>query len=769
MKTAATAALAAIVACCQAFADDCPAPEGNLLNNPQFATDADGGMFDWNPNEDPVVAKCTSVADGALVFAPTNAAVSLRQRDILLAEGGKYRMGLWVKTRNFKPERCSAIVFNWAWTKEAGIPSGFPSDTDGKWVKLEREFTAPASRLGLFVFTVYVRGNQGELAIRNPWLVPVDDLAKSRSHRAPRLSDMAGGGKRLNRPKPARCTYRPEKRLNSLVVRLRSGTAKDGEVPFSVTRDGWIWISMEKGGRNTKAYLDGNEVIRFRDGERFETMRRVPSGDHMLRFEGVIGGKFVVNEIPQIFTYPYPQVFGRPGSWQQYGCRPFCGDFRRKYLYPCMNSFSYGYGRATIPKDDFADMMERGIELAQQHNWWNKSTKGFDGWLEPPEHLAKRLLASVGQTAPDGGGTTYDEIPMETVTEKWYYARAMRKLADAPYPHYTWSSGRMFTQNPLNAEYLAACIDAAKGHGRFLFECYPQPVESEAEAAEYLDKNLNEPVRRANRLVPDCTDGLMIIMGHYNCFGAISYNPFSSIDTKRFYDMFVRHLATDPEFTGLAGTGLYAYNHSKEEDVRWTARVFRHYLLEGRTELLSDVYGYAYRPDFLSNGDFADGLNGWKAESADKGAIEVRAVKSLGAKGMRISGPNSKVGDTAAVFKRSVKGASALSARIKGLKPGALYSLRYGVGSVKALEEKTPPPSRHLGIDADLLGVEMTTGRVPLGQYGLREYRNPCYNYRQEVFKALSEEAEIRFSDASADIGESLSVNAVVVAPYFPE
>ena len=100
MKTAATAALAAIVAFCQAFADDCPAPEGNLLNNPQFAADADGGMFDWNPNEDPTVAKCTSVADGALVFAPTNAAVSLRQRDILLAEGGKYRMGLWVKTRN---------------------------------------------------------------------------------------------------------------------------------------------------------------------------------------------------------------------------------------------------------------------------------------------------------------------------------------------------------------------------------------------------------------------------------------------------------------------------------------------------------------------------------------------------------------------------------------------------------------------------------------------------------------------------------------------
>ena len=267
MKTTAAILFAILAADSQAFAGECPAPEGNLLNNPQFATDQGGGMFDWNAGEDPVVAKCTSVVDGALVFAPTNAAVSPRQRDILLAEGGKYRLGLWVKTRNFKPERCSAIVYNWAWTAEAGISSGFPADTKGEWVKLEREFTAPASRLGLFVFTVYVKGNQGELAIRNPWLVPVDELAKSRSQRAPRLDEMVGGGRRLNKPKPAHCTYRPEKRLNSLVVRLKSGTAKDGEVPFSVTRDGWIWISMEKGDRNTKAHLDGREVIRFREGE----------------------------------------------------------------------------------------------------------------------------------------------------------------------------------------------------------------------------------------------------------------------------------------------------------------------------------------------------------------------------------------------------------------------------------------------------------------------------------------------------------------------
>ena len=773
MKATAAILFAILAADSQAFAGECPAPEGNLLNNTRFATDASGAIADWIvPDDDQVAAKALSAADGTLVFAPTNAAVSLRQREILLAEGGKYSLGLWVKTRNFRPARCSIVVCNWGWTKDGGLSGGIPADTKGEWVKLEKEFSAPETQLGMYCFAFYVKGNKdGELAVRSPWLVPVDELAKSRSRRAPRTDEMVGVCRRLNKPKPARCTYSPEKRLNSLVVRLKSGTAKDGEVPFSATRDGWIWISMEKGDRNTKALLDGREVIRFREGELFETMRRVPSGDHVLRFEGAVGGKFVVNEIPQIFTYPYPRVLGREGHWLEHTCHPYEGQFRKKYFYHCMNSFSYAYGSNSIPGKDFEDLVDRGIEMVQQCNWWKKTTKGYDGWLESPEHLAARLLEDIGQTGPGYSGTTYDEIPMDTVTKKWYYAKTMRMIADAPRPHYTWSSGRFFTTTPLNAEYLSASLDAAGGRGRFLFECYPRPVATEEETAEWLDHNLSEPVRLAKRLVPDCVDGLMFIMGLYNCYAVFNYNSFSATDTKRFYDLFVHHLATAPEFTGLAGTGLYGYKYGKEEDVRWTARIFRHYLLEGRTELLSDAYGYAYRPGLLANGDFADGLAGWSVEEAEKGTVEVRAVKGLGSKGLRIGKPNGKTqcGDIAAVFRRSSIGATFLSAKVRGLRPGALYSLRYAVGGVKALGEKAPPPARRLGIDADLLGVEMATGRVPLGEYGMREYSNPFCNYRQEVFKALSEEAEVRFSNTSADNGEELSLNAVTVAPYFTE
>ena len=759
---------AGAIVCGAALADEFDVPEGNLLNNIDFALDASGDPAEWNQGQDPFLSKMVSVVDGALVFAPTNAAVSPRQRDILLAEGGKYRTGLWVKTKNFKPTRCSALVFNWAWVNEAGIISGFPADTHGKWVRLEKEFVAPSSRQSLFVYAIYVTGNNGELAIKRPWLVPVDELAKSKSRRAPRSEEMVGVGKRLYPPRPAKCTYKPERRLNSLVVRLKTGKVTGSDVGFSATRDGWIWISMEKGGRETKAYLDGKEVIRFREGERFETMRRVAAGDHTLRFEGGEGGGFVVNEIPQISTYPYPRVFRSGSSWIANECRPFGGEFCRKYLLPTMNTFSYGYARGTIPLDEVKDLQERGVELVLQTCCWNKSTKGYDGSLESPEHLAERLLGHGGQTDPFCGGTSYDEIDMTTVSEKWNYAQAMRRLADASRPHYTWSSGSLFVNTPLNVEYLSACLDVAKGHGRFLFEFYPRAVATEQEVTEFLDR-YNEPIRRAKRMLPGCEDGLMMIMGQYNTYGVNSYNAFSDIDTKRFYDLFLRHLATDPEFTGIGGTGLYAFNNGKEEDVRWVSRMFRHYLLEGRRDLLSDSYGYVYRPGLITNGTFADGLAGWTAQPSEKGAIEVRTLKGLGSKGMKIRSTHASVGDTAVVFKRSPRGASFLTAKIRGLKPGALYSFRYGVGDVKGLKAKEAPARRRLGIEADLDGVELVTGKVGLGRYGIREYQNPYYNYRLAVFKALSEEAEVQFSNVGAGNGEELSLNAVSVVPYFAE
>ena len=134
---------------------------------------------------------------------------------------------------------------------------------------------------------------------------------------------------------------------------------------------------------------------------------------------------------------------------------------------------------------------------------------------------------------------------------------------------------------------------------------------------------------------------------------------------------------------------------------------------------------------------------------------------------MRISG-KSEVGDTAAVFRRSEKGVSFLRTKVSGLKPGALYAFKYAVGDVRALKQKEAPKPRSFGVTARVVGAEVP-GKLPLDRYGLHEHRNAFCNFRVCVFRATASEAELVFSDADAEAGEELAVNAVSVAPYFVE
>ena len=82
------------------------------------------------------------------------------------------------------------------------------------------------------------------------------------------------------------------------------------------------------------------------------------------------------------------------------------------------------------------------------------------------------------------------------------------------------------------------------------------------------------------------------------------------------------------------------------------------------------------------------------------------------------------------------------------------------------MKQKEPPTPRHFGVTALVVGAAVP-GDLPLDRYGLHEYANAYCNYRVNVFRATASEAELVFSDADAENGDELAVNAVSVAPYF--
>ena len=63
--------------------------------------------------------------------------------------------------------------------------------------------------------------------------------------------------------------------------------------------------------------------------------------------------------------------------------------------------------------------------------------------------------------------------------------------------------------------------------------------------------------------------------------------------------------------------------------VRWTSALYRHYCIEGRTELLSAKYGYTLMTEYLKNADFAAEAAQWDVQPADAGSVQFKKIGDL--------------------------------------------------------------------------------------------------------------------------------------------
>ena len=129
-------------------------------------------------------------------------------------------------------------------------------------------------------------------------------------------------------------------------------------------------------------------------------------------------------------------------------------------------------------------------------------------------------------------------------------------------------------------------------------------------------------------------------------------------------------------------------------------------------------------------------------------------------------------GDTACVFKRSATRANVLRRKLTGLERGKLYSLRYVVAAVPEILSRKGE-KRTLIFNAEIKGAEDVTASSPVVRWSERNRTLGVLNVRLMVFKALSSEVELVFSDwaapdaPGAELGEELAFNFVRVVPYF--
>jgi hypothetical protein len=267
--------------------------------------------------------------------------------------------------------------------------------------------------------------------------------------------------------------------------------------------------------------------------------------------------------------------------------------------------------------------------------------------------------------------------------------------------------------------------------------------------------------------------------------GAFSLPPLSldtdpSVDFKVYMDMQIRALATRPELFGLGGLQEWESGFADEETVRWIARLYRHYCIEGRTEpLAKDPYELTH----ILNPDFSRGTEAWAIYPADPESVSVRT--HCGYSWLQGRFPRTSQGDSFLWMKRSKKKPNAFVQTIRNLTPGRRYSMKMITGDYQDLVwERSRKETHTLSIGME--GARMLSGsrsafQFPFpsggGQWLGKFKMGYSYwmNYHWRVFEAESETAILTVSDwgekkkPGGPIGQELICNFLEIQPYLDE
>ena len=760
---------------------------------------------------------------------------TLRQYDLTLVKGGRYRMAAWVRTAGFRAKRFGILVINAKWHASVGIES-VAQDSD--WRRLEAEFDAPDSLDGRYSVAVFMQKFIGEIEVADISLEPISEAAKAGSKPSiastamlmPRLypwtpllskipddtrevtfrfsgelpkgTDAADckvsvavdgatnetthplselvkvsvppdapnvgkmrvrllgkdGAAVVDNVYPYRLVPRVEpaktgRRLNNFVTELLNAPVESDSAAFrfATSKDGWTFIKVEGGGK-VSASLDGKAAI-DPSWAAAETFRNIAAGEHSLDVAGAKGGRIVVRSVVETLNYP-PCCDSAVKENPSYGW-----EFFKKHV---MRSCTTQNG-GMIPKEHQAEFFAHGGE------WLSNFVAAKN--IKNSEELPQLIRSSPRFTPACYQGTTVDEFFLGSpdAIERYGDGLKMFNAVDSGEKRvYTWLIGKPGCDG-LSREFMSTVFNVSRGHGKALFEMYCRTKPTEAMARAYLKDYIGDTLEKCRQCLPGAEGSVGLILGNFNQLPVICAVHHPEVDYKYFLDMQLNYLANDPAFEGLGCTGYWGSYYGDHEMHRWSMALLRHYCVEGRTDMLSDRYGFAYIPDHLRNGDFSGSFDSWHVE----GDISLDEAPGLGSHSQRRWGAPVGVGDTFASFRRGTNAANRVSQRVKGLVPGRMYCLQAATFDVKDMKAGRVAPRKFAMSVTVQDGAEIEPTLSWVHVDGRTKLSTKCsgarINLHHIVFTARASEATVAISDSSAKPGETLGVNAVSLNPYYEE
>ncbi|KPK68773.1 MAG: hypothetical protein AMJ84_10625 [Acidithiobacillales bacterium SM23_46] len=577
---------------------------------------------------------------------------------------------------------------------------------------------------------------------------------------------------------PAGTSETRTKVLNNLVAELANITTFPdkpyNEWRFTNPRQGWVFISSTtraQGADWVRIALDGaaqDEAVIIHEAttsQTLEAMRYLLAGEHTLRVwsQGKpIRKKLIVRAIPELIFCKFQYDPHIP----EYG--PYDWTFLERHVLPNINTI---VGSGDEKHEPYLETWKKQgkkwiveAHAAPYFNGWD-ADKAYRYWSESAGF--KNPLMDGIIVDEFGGGNDKRYPPITDSVRRIGQNEHFRNKVFYPY------CGSMCGAK-LSEEFIQAVIDSGY---RFAWERYLSEQPTENVAAKFLQSNLSRQMQRWQQCFPACAERMIACLGYMVITESLNINP--RVDYKVWMDMQFHHLATDPAFAALYGLMEYTCGYADEETVRWAARLYRHYGLEGHTQPLSPQYGFKYRLDHIQNPDFDQGVVAWTIDAAEENSISTNRMK--GYSWLQGRYPRTRLGDTFLWTKRSSRAPNTVAQEIKHLQPGRLYSLKMITGDYGDLKANRSVRQTHvisINIDGAELIPEKSFQSVIANNYAhqLGTFTNKhkfWFNYHWWVFRPQATAAKLTISDwadarqPGAPIGQELMYNFIEVQPYW--
>ena len=339
---------------------------------------------------------------------------------------------------------------------------------------------------------------------------------------------------------------------------------------------------------------------------------------------------------------------------------------------------------------------------------------------------------------------------------------------------YVGGSGKKLNQEMIGPTLIRSVINC---NYRIALERYLHEMSSEKGSQDALQL-FADGIQDWEAKEPGVKKHMVIAFGLFST-PTLSLNKLPSVDYHVWMDQQTNVVANHPVMADMAGMEWWTSALADEETVRFVGKLYRHYAIEGKTEMLTRD------PLFLThiqNADFRNGLEGWTLQPAEKGDIQAKQFPRYGRiegrfMGMWRPADPEHIGDTFLCMKRRAKGPNTFSQAVRNLEPGRLYSMKMfscDYSDLVSPKAKTKEQATPFIGSVVVEGVDVDAKKSFTEMYASNpEPRIPVWiTYHWKVFRAKGTTAKLIVSDwprekePAGTFGQEQTFNFLEIQPY---